>query len=157
MAGSRISVLIVEARFYEDIADEMLKGAKAAIEAAGGTATVIGVPGALEIPTALEFHLKGCAGVGGDHDAYVALGCVIRGETTHHEHVGRECMQGLSRLAHEHLIALGNGVLTCETVEQAWARARIDGHDKGGVAARAALHMMNLRKTLYLAPRGVHA
>ena len=156
MPGGRPSVLVVEARFYADIADEMLAGARAVIEAAGATPEVISVPGVLEIPAALLLHLAGCSVPGGHHDAYVALGCVIRGETTHHEHVGRECMQGLSSLVMAHTIALGNGVLTCENREQAWARASTKGHDKGGVAARAALRMMELRRTLYLAPRGVH-
>src|SRR5438132_12677519 len=105
MPGGRTSILIIEARFYEDVADEMLRGARAAIEGAGATYTVIAVPGVLEIPAALRFHLAGCTVSGGNHDAYVALGCVIRGETTHHEHVARECMGGLSRLALENNLA----------------------------------------------------
>ena len=141
------SVLILEARFYEDIAAEMLRGAVAVLDAAGASHEVVSVPGALELPGALEFAVRGAEG-GPRHDGYVALGCVIRGATSHFEHVSRESMRSLSSAAVRHAIALGIGVLTCETRDQAWDRARVDGGDKGGGAAHAALEMIALRRRL---------
>ena len=145
------SVLILEARFYDDIAAEMLRGAVVALDAAGATHEVVSVPGALELPGALEFAARG-AEAGPRFDGYVALGCIIRGATTHFSHVSRECMHGLSSAVTRHAIALGTGVLTCETRDQAWDRARVDGGDKGGAAARAALEMVALRRRFVSPP-----
>jgi 6,7-dimethyl-8-ribityllumazine synthase len=145
------NILVIQARFYDDIADEMLRGAMAALAAANAKHTVVTVPGCLEIPAALTFVLKGDElrpGGRPHYDGYVALGCVIRGETDHYEYVAGECMRGLSYAVRHHGIAIGNGVLTCNTYEQAWERAQVDKGDKGGVAARAALTMMALRRSL---------
>src|SRR5690606_9413394 len=113
--------LIVEARFYGDLADALLEGARAAFETAGATFDVLTVPGALEIPAAIAMvsELKG-----DDYDGYVALGCVIRGETTHYEIVSGESARALMDLSVADGIALGNGILTVENEAQAWARAR---------------------------------
>lgn len=138
-------VLIVEATFYDDIAAEMRRGAVAALAAADKSFEVVAVPGALEIPAVLRFCLDSDPG---RFAAYVALGCVIRGETTHNEHVARECMRGLSDAVNRNGIALGNGVLTCDTRAQAWARAQLGQGNKGGVAATAALHMLGLQRRL---------
>ena len=138
-------VLIVEARFYADIADELRKGAEAVLDAAGVTHSVAAVPGVIEIPAAVRYAVDASHHGGAEVDAYVALGCVIRGETTHHEHVARTCLDGLGRLATDHGLALGTGVLTCENREQAWERARTGGGDKGAAAAKAALAMFELR------------
>lgn len=140
------SVLVIESRFYEDIGTEMLRGAVEALTAAEAPHTVVAVPGVLEIPAALAFACRAAAADGPRYDGFVALGCVIRGETSHHEHVAGQCMRGLADLGLRYTLALGNGVLTCETREQAWARARVDGRDKGGDAARAALRMIALRR-----------
>jgi len=146
-------VLIVEARFYEDIADELVKGAIIELEAAGAGYERIAVPGAFEIPAALRIAmLGGEAGGGQKYDAYIALGCVIRGETTHYEHICTESARGLMELGVRHGIALGYGILTCENGEQAWARARVEGKNKGRDAARAALAMFSLRQRFGLAP-----
>lgn len=141
-------LLIVEARFYEDIADEMLSGAVAALEDAGATFNKISVPGALEIPAAIAMALYATEDGGADYDGFVALGCVIRGETSHYDIVAGESARALMDLAIEECIAVGNGIVTCENGEQAWARARITDKNKGGRAARAALDMIAIRKTL---------
>jgi 6,7-dimethyl-8-ribityllumazine synthase len=140
--AKRPSVLIVEARYYAHISDALLKGAEAALDAAGARYESVAVPGALEIPAAIALAAKTRR-----YDGYVALGCVIRGETTHYDHVCRECARGIQNLAlagH----AIGFGVLTVENVDQAFARARVDEKDKGGEAARACLAMIALRQKL---------
>ncbi|SDG70804.1 6,7-dimethyl-8-ribityllumazine synthase [Pelagibacterium luteolum] len=137
--------LIVEARFYNDLADALLEGAKAAFDDAGATYDVVTVPGALEIPAAIAMasELKADA-----YDGYVALGCVIRGETTHYEIVSNESSRALMDLAVADGIALGNGILTVENEDQAWARAKISDQNKGGGAAVAAMTMAALRNRL---------
>ncbi|PYE87178.1 6,7-dimethyl-8-ribityllumazine synthase [Phyllobacterium leguminum] len=137
-------LLIVEARFYDDLADALLNGAKLALDEADATYDVVTVPGALEIPAAVSFALDGES----DYDGYVALGCVIRGETYHFEIVANESARALMDLAVEEGLAIGNGILTVENDEQAWVRARHGEGDKGGGAARAALTMIELRKKL---------
>lgn len=137
-------LLIVEARFYDDIADELLTGATAAIEKAGATFETITVPGALEIPTAVAMALASPK----KFDGYVALGCVIRGETTHYDTVANELARALMELAVTHRLAVGNGILTVENDKQAWARARIGEMNKGGAAAEAALAMIALKAAL---------
>lgn len=137
-------VLIVEARFYDDIADELLAGATAAIERAGATFERVTVPGALEIPAAVAMGLTSQK----RFDGYVALGCVIRGETTHYDTVANESARALMDLAVTHRLAVGNGILTVENEEQARARARVGEMNKGGAAAEAALTMIALKATL---------
>ncbi|MFZ1813411.1 MAG: 6,7-dimethyl-8-ribityllumazine synthase [Rhizobiaceae bacterium] len=141
-------LLIVEARFYEDIADELLSGAVNAIENAGATYDRVSVPGALEIPAAIAMALYGAEDGGKEYDGFVALGCVIRGETSHYDIVAGESARALMQLAIDECIALGNGIITCENGEQAWARARVSEKNKGGGAAEAALAMMAVRKKL---------
>jgi 6,7-dimethyl-8-ribityllumazine synthase len=133
-------ILIVEARFYDGIADALLEGAVAALEAAGATHERVSVPGALEIPAAIALA-EGAS----RFDGYVALGCVIRGETFHFEVVAGESARGLMALSLDGL-AIGNGILTVENEAQAWARARRTDKDKGGEAALATLAMLALRE-----------
>jgi 6,7-dimethyl-8-ribityllumazine synthase len=140
-ADRKPHLLVIEARFYDDIADEMLAGAKAAIERAGATFERVTVPGALEIPAALSMALSGKK----RFDGFVALGCVIRGETAHFDIVANESARALMELAVAHKLALGNGILTVENDEQAWARARVNEQNKGGAAAEAALAMIALK------------
>ena len=149
-APAPVHVLIVEARFYEDIADELVRGAVAALEAAGATYERLSVPGAFEVPGAIAFVLSGMAG--GAHraafDGFVALGCVIRGQTSHYEHVCTESARGLQDLAVQHGAAIGFGILTCDTGEQAWERAKVDKRNKGAVAAQACLRMIEIKRAL---------
>jgi 6,7-dimethyl-8-ribityllumazine synthase len=142
------NILIVEARFYSHISDALLDGAMAALEKAGASFERITVPGALEIPAAIAFAAKAGEGAGKSVDGYVALGCVIRGETYHFEIVAGESARGLMNLGLTHGLCIGNGILTVENEEQALARAARDQLDKGGDAARAALALVNLRAKL---------
>lgn len=138
-------IMVVEARFYEDLSDALWEGARAALETSGATYERVSVPGALEIPIAIRVaHLADPT----KFDGYVALGCVIRGETTHYDTVCNESARGLMNLGIEHGLAIGNGILTCENDEQAWARAKANELDKGGGAALAALSLVTLRKKL---------
>ena len=141
-------ILIVEARFYDDLADALLDGAKAALDDAGASYDVVTVPGALEIPAAISFALDGAEEGGTDYDGFVALGTVIRGETYHFDIVANESARALMDLSVEDSLAIGNGILTTENEEQAWVRARRNEGDKGGFAARAALTMIALRERL---------
>lgn len=144
-----IQVLIVEGRFYEGLSDELAKGAERALDAAGARYHRIAVPGALEIPAAIRFAMDTHDGAG--FDGYVALGCVIRGETAHFEIVAHESARALQQLAIEFGLAIGNGILTVENEAQAWARANVQEGDKGGDAARAALALIALKRKFALA------
>ncbi|WP_269930243.1 6,7-dimethyl-8-ribityllumazine synthase [Aminobacter sp. HY435] len=144
----KLKLLIVEARFYDDLADALLDGAKAALDAAGASYDVITVPGALEIPAVISFALDAADDEGTEYDGYVALGTVIRGETYHFDIVANESCRALMDLSVAESIAIGNGILTVENDDQAWARARRNEGDKGGFAARAALTMISVREKL---------
>jgi len=146
LTGAR--VLVVEARFYDDIADELLRGARAALEAAGATAEVVTVAGALEIPQMLAIALEAAENAGRPYDAAVALGCVIRGDTIHFEIVSMESSRALMDMAVARKLPLGNGIITVNTEEQAWARARVKELNKGGDAARAALAVLRIKRRL---------
>jgi 6,7-dimethyl-8-ribityllumazine synthase len=148
------SVLIIESRFYEDIADELARGAIEELNRHGTDYERLSVPGSLEIPLALSLALaNGFVGRAGRHRGCIALGCVIRGETTHYEVVARESAAGLHQLAVEHAVPIGNGIITCETREQAWARASVEGRNKGRDAARAYLALMQLEQHFSSASR----
>lgn len=138
-------VLIVEARFYEDLADAQLAGARAVLDAAGVAHEVVTVPGALEIPAVIAIAERAAAAGGPRFDGYVALGCVIRGETTHYDIVAGESSRALMDLSVDRALAIGNGILTVENDAQAWERARADRLDKGGGAAAACLAMIGIK------------
>ena len=142
VAKMKARLLIIEARFYAGLCDELAAGAIAAIERAGAKWDRIAVPGALEIPGAIAM----AEGSGG-YDGYVALGCVLRGETSHYDIVANESARGIIDLSMKGL-CIGNGILTCENESQAWARARVSEMDKGGGAADAALAMIRLSRTM---------
>ena len=149
MLEEKIKILIVEARFYDELADALLDGAAKAVTAAGAEYDVVTVAGALEIPAAISLAEEGGhrpAGV--RYDGYVALGCVIRGETYHFEIVAEESARGLTDLGVGKRLPIGNGILTVENEAQAWARAKAGEGDKGGAAARAALTMVALKQQL---------
>jgi len=150
VAGARI--LVVEARFYDDIADALLAGATRVLEAAQVSFDRISVPGSLEIPGAIAIALDAAERRGQPYDGAVALGCVIRGDTIHFEIVSIESARALIDLSVARALPLGNGIVTVNTEAQAWARARPEEGDKGGDAARAALTMVQLKRTLGAAP-----
>jgi 6,7-dimethyl-8-ribityllumazine synthase len=152
-------LLVIESPYYKDIAAELYRGTKLALDAAGATHDRVAVPGVLEIPAALamtmDAEIEGLdlfdeTDIKDDtlYDGYVVLGCVIRGETTHYDIVAGESARALMNLSVEFGLALGNGIQTVENEAQAWARANVDDKNKGGGAADAALAMIALRKQL---------
>ncbi|MBT5108860.1 MAG: 6,7-dimethyl-8-ribityllumazine synthase [Rhodospirillaceae bacterium] len=141
MAPRQHKIMIVESRYYEDIAEELLRGAAKALDEAGAAYECVTVPGAFEIPAMVKFAIDG----ENSFDGFVTLGCVIRGETTHYDYVCQESARALQDLAVHHSLAIGYGILTCENRDQAWARASVDGGDKGGFVANACLSMIGIR------------
>ena len=140
MFDERPKILIVVAPYYKDIADALVAGARAEVDAVGGEADVTEVPGALEVPTAVAMAARMQ-----DYDGFVALGCVIRGETTHYDTVCNDSSRALTLLGLQGL-CIGNGILTVENMAQAEARAEVVGQNKGGGAAAAALHLIALSR-----------
>jgi len=143
--GKGARILIVEARYYDDIADALLAGARKALDEAGAACDVVSVPGALEIPPAIAIAVDAARGKR-RYDGAVALGCVIRGETLHFEIVSQQSAQGLMELGIALRLPIGNGILTVDTEAQAFARARPEEQDKGGDAARAALALIAVKR-----------
>jgi 6,7-dimethyl-8-ribityllumazine synthase len=139
-------VLVVEARFYDDIADELLSGAKRVLEAEKAAITVVTVPGALEIPGTIAICVEAAASRGEPFDAVVALGCVIRGETGHYDIVAGESSRALMDLTVNLRLPIGNGILTVENDAQARVRASTSEMDKGGGAAEAALAVLRIKR-----------
>ena len=135
-----VKLLVVVAPYYKDIADNLVAGAKAKAAACGAEVDVVEVPGALEVPTAIAMAERQAK-----YDGYVALGCVIRGETTHYDTVCNDSSRAISLLGLQGA-CIGNGILTVENRAQAEVRADPDGQDKGGGAAAAALHLVALSR-----------
>ena len=137
---SPVKLLIVVAPYYKEIADQLVLGAQAEIENTGGLWELVEVPGALEIPTAIAIAQRKL-----DFDGFVALGCVVRGETTHYDTVCNDSSRALQLLGLQG-ICVGNGILTVENLRQARDRAKVDKQNKGGGAAAAALHLVALNR-----------
>lgn len=140
-------ILIVEARFYDDIADALVDGAAAVLDDAGAEYERLRVPGAFEIAATIAFAAR-CPETLEDEgfEGYIALGCVIRGQTSHYDYVCQESARALQDLAVRDGVALGYGILTCDDRDQAMARARRQEHDRGGAAARACLAMIEIKR-----------
>ena len=145
--SASLRMLIVEARFYDDIADRLLAGACGVLDAAGATYDRITVPGALEIPAAIAIALDAARRKRKPYDGVVALGCVIQGQTYHFELVSNESARGLMDLSVSERLALGNGILTVDNEAQAFERAGGANGNKGAAAANAALAMVALKRT----------
>jgi len=143
-----LRILIVEARFYEHIADALLAGATRVLDEAGAQYDRITVPGALEVPAAIAMAVDAAQKKRAPYDGVVALGCVIQGETYHFELVSNESARGLMDLSVNRQLPLGNGILTVDNETQARARATPDDRNKGSSAARAALAMVALKRSL---------
>ena len=152
MAVRKPHIMVVEARFYAEISDALLEGAEAALKKGGATHERFTVPGALEIPGAIRLAIEAQreGKLKKPFDGFLALGCVIRGETTHYETVCAESARGLTELGVQYAVCIGNGILTVENDEQAWARARMTEKDKGGGAAEAVLALVAIRRKLGL-------
>lgn len=148
-------IMVVEARFYENVSDLLLTGAKAVLDRAGAEYEVFTVPGALEIPAAIAFAVKSLNfdALRRRFDGYVALGAVIKGGTRHDEIVGDLSARGLQELALQHTLAIGNGILTVNSLEQAIERADPARMDKGGGATEACLRMVELKQRFRLSPK----
>jgi len=148
-------IMIAESRFYGDVADLLLKGAKAVLDQAGVTYEVHAVPGALEIPSAILYAVKSLDydAIRRRYDGYVALGCVLKGGTRHDEIVGDLSARGLQELMLKHTLAVGNSILTCDTKEQALERADPAQQDRGGAAAAACLRLVELKHHFRLSPK----
>lgn len=142
-----MKILVIEARYYTEISDALLEGALDVLQAAKVDIQKVNVPGALEIPHVISM----AEASGSGFDGYVALGCVIRGETTHYDYVCGESARAIMDLAVNQQLAIGNGIITVENEDQAWARAKKDEKDKGGFAANAALKMIKIRSELQFA------
>jgi 6,7-dimethyl-8-ribityllumazine synthase len=141
-------IMIALSRYYEAVAEQLLAGALAVLEEAGASYELYEVPGAFEIPAAMATAIRSPEFSGGRRrfDGYIALGCVIRGETTHYDYVCGECARGLQDLAVGHCLALGFGVLTTENMDQAMARAEVNRGNKGADAANACLRMVEFKR-----------
>ena len=148
-------IMIVEAQYYDDIAEQLARGAIAELEKAGASFERIAVPGAFEVPAAIAMAMRSMEFYAGRrrYDGYVALGCVIRGETSHYDHICTESARALQDLACRYCLALGNGILTVENREQAQVRADVDGLNKGGDAAYVCLRMIGIKTQMHLYPR----
>ena len=146
--GKGARILVVEARFYDDIADALLAGAIKALKEAHAQVDCISVPGSLEIPTAIAIAVDAAQRRRRPYDGAVALGCVIRGDTIHFEIVSQLSARGLMELSVARRLPIGNGIITVDTEAQAWTRAHLEEQDKGGDAARAALALVALKQRL---------
>jgi len=149
------SILIVEGRFYDDIADELVKGATAVLDEAGMGYERMPVPGAFEVPQAIRFAIRSME-IGSAMSRYagfIGFGCVIRGETSHYDYVCQESARALMDIVMNYSVALGYGILTVENRDQAWERADVGKKNKGGDVANACLRMMDLKKQFRLVPR----
>jgi len=144
-----VKLLIVVAPFYRDVADDLVSGARAVAAACGAEVELIEVPGALEVPTAIAIAERMAK-----FDGYVALGCVIRGETTHYDTVCNDSSRALSLLGLQGA-CIGNGILTVENRDQAVVRADPAGQNKGGGAAAAALHLIALSRKWATQTKGI--
>jgi len=148
-------IMIALSRYYEEVAEQLLAGALAVLEEAGASYELYEVPGAFEIPAAMATAMRSPDFSGGRRrfDGYIALGCVIRGETTHYDYVCGECARGLQDLAVRNCLALGFGVLTTENMDQAMARADVNRGNKGADAANACLRMVEFKRQFRMFPR----
>lgn len=142
LGGAPVRVLVVRAPYYTKVVDGLRDGALRLLGEAGAASEVIDVAGALELASAIGFAVHGRR----RFDAYVALGCVVKGDTDHYDHVCREAMSALTRVALDHSLCFGNGLLTVATETQALERSRADGHNKGAEAAAAALRQLNIAR-----------
>ena len=145
-------IFIAQSRYYKEVADELISSVLKELKKAKASHETVEVPGAFEIPTAIKMAVKSNENVVTQKffDGFIALGCVIRGETTHYDYVCSESARALQDLSVQNLIPLGYGILTVENKEQALLRARRSGQDRGGHAARTCLRMIEVKRHLNL-------
>ncbi|MBF0561503.1 MAG: 6,7-dimethyl-8-ribityllumazine synthase [Alphaproteobacteria bacterium] len=145
-------ILIVEARFYDDITDNLVRGAVMELTAQGAGYKRVIIPGILEIPAVIRYAIRAMELRASENRfaGYVVLGCAIKGETDHYEHVSQQAMEGVQSLALQYSLAVGNGILTCPSYELAENRSRVDGRNFGGRAAKACMRMIEVKHELGL-------
>ena len=149
MLEEKFRLLIVEGRHHAEISDALLRGAAAAIKAAGAEYDVVTAPGAMEVPAAIALAEEGGhRPTGVRYDGYVALACVIRGETFEFEVIANQSARGLMDLSIGRRLAIGAAILTVDTLRQAQVQSSPEHEDRGGAAARACLTMIGLRRRL---------
>lgn len=148
-------ILVVQSSYYDDVAALMLQGALSVLNGAGTTHEIVDVPGTFEIAAAIVYAVKGLDfdPTRRRFDGYVALGCVVKGQTVHHEVIAHESTRALQEVALRYTLAVGNGILTCDTREQAVIRAQPNGFDRGGAAAEACLRMIELKQLYRLSAK----
>jgi 6,7-dimethyl-8-ribityllumazine synthase len=153
--AAKPTILIVEARFYTEIADSLAEGAIRALDAAGFENERLAVPGVFEVPAAIRMALRSMEihSSSISYAGFIALGCVIRGETSHYDYVCSESSRAIMDLTTTYNVAIGFGILTCENGEQAWARADVNRKNKGGEAAEACLWMIEVQRHFRLVQR----
>lgn len=153
MAGLRI--LIIEARFYDEITDHLVRGVVGELAAVGAGYKRVIVPGIFEIPAAIRYAIRAMELRATDerYGGYIAIGCALRGETDHYDNICRSTFQALQDLSIQYTLALGNGILTCHDEDQALERASVEGRNFGGQAARACLRMIEIKRELSLIPK----
>jgi 6,7-dimethyl-8-ribityllumazine synthase len=144
LAGPPPHLLIVRAPYYRQVVDGLTDGARRILREAGATSEALDVAGAYELPQVIRIALRGSK----RFDGYVALGCIVRGETDHYEFICRATMDGIMSVALQFGICMGTGLLTCDTLAQAEARSSQDGHNKGAEAAAAALLQISAARRL---------
>ncbi|WP_413203753.1 6,7-dimethyl-8-ribityllumazine synthase [Rhodospirillum sp. A1_3_36] len=151
MAGGP-RILIVEARFYDDITDNLVRGALQVLTEEGAGFKRVIVPGIIEIPAVIRYAIRSIELRATDYRyaGYVVLGCAIKGETDHYENACRVAMDGVKDLTLQYSLAVGNGILTCQNQEQALDRSDPEGRDFGGQAARACMRMLKVKRELGL-------
>ena len=150
-----MKILIVESRFYEQITDNLVKGAVRELQNAGAGFKRVIVPGILEIPGAIRYAVRSMEMRATEerYAGYVTLGCAIKGETDHYDHVCREAFAGVQNLSLLYTLSVGNGILTVHNEAQAMERASPEKRNFGGQAARACLRMIEIKKELGLIPK----
>jgi 6,7-dimethyl-8-ribityllumazine synthase len=146
--AKKIRVLVVEARYYNNIADDLLKGACEMLRDPEVEFDTVTVPGSLEIPAGIVIALEAAARKGNAYDGVVALGCVIQGDTFHFDVVAVQSARALMDISVARQLPIGNGILTVDTESQAQARANLEEGNKGGEAAKAALALIRLKRSL---------
>lgn len=142
--GAAPHLLIVRAPYYRDVVDGLTAGAYRILAEAGGTAETLDVAGAYELPQAIRIALRGNL----RFDGFIALGCIVKGETDHYDFICKTTMDGIMNVSLQFGICLGTGLLTCDTIQQAQDRSGQDGHNKGAEAAVAALMQINAARHL---------
>jgi 6,7-dimethyl-8-ribityllumazine synthase len=144
MIGGPPHILVIRAPYYKDVVDGLTSGADRILREVGAIIELIDVAGSYELPQAIRLAVRGAT----RFDGFVALGCIVRGETDHYEFICRASMEGIMSVSLQFGICVGTGLLTCDTITQAAARSGKERHNKGAEAAVAVLLQINAARRL---------